>query len=111
MVDYHQFITDIDGFDKEFGPLVEVLEACKQSRFIQRVSAISTCGLDTYQPTSSGAKKIAMRWGGLGLRSHEGELFGSQANIFKGSRVDRDRLVEQALQLRRKDCVDVTLPN
>jgi len=56
MVDYHRFITDMDGFDEEFGPLVEVLEARKQSRSVQRVSAISTCGLDTYRPTSSGAK-------------------------------------------------------
>ena len=58
MVDYHQLIADMDGFDEEFGPLVEVLEARKQSRFVQRVSAISTCGLDAYRSSSSGAKKL-----------------------------------------------------
>jgi len=45
----------------------------------------------------------------LGLRSHEGELFGLRVNVFKSSRVDHDRLVEQVLQLRGKDCVDVAL--
>ena len=50
-----------------------------------------------------------LKKGGLGLGSYEGKLFGLGIDVFKGSRVDRDGLVEQALQLRREDCVDVVL--
>ena len=48
---------------------------------------------------------------GLGLGSYESELFGLGVNVFKSSRVDRDGLVKQALQLRREDRVDVVLFN
>ena len=48
LVDYRQLTTDVNGFHEEFGPLVEVLEARKPSRLVQRVSPVSMCGLDTY---------------------------------------------------------------
>jgi hypothetical protein len=48
MVDYHQLVTDMDGFYEEFDPLVEVLEARKPGRFVQRVSPVSVRGLRTY---------------------------------------------------------------
>jgi len=50
-----------------------------------------------------------LKKGGLGLGSYEGELFGLGVDVFRSSRVDRDGLVKQALQLRREDRVDVVL--
>ena len=39
--DHHQLMTDISGFNEEFGPLVEVLETRKPDRFAQRVSPVT----------------------------------------------------------------------
>jgi len=44
---------------------------------------------------------------GLSLGSNESKLLGLRIDILKGDGVDGDRLVEQALELRRKDGVDV----
>jgi len=41
MTDYHQFMTNMDGFHEEFGPLVEAVEASKPRRFARRVSPVS----------------------------------------------------------------------
>jgi len=44
-----------------------------------------------------------------GLGSCESKLFDPGVNVFKGSRVDCDRSVEQALQQRREDGMDIVL--
>jgi len=46
---------------------------------------------------------------GLGLGSNENKLLGLRIDILKGGGVDGDRLVEQVLELRRKDGVDTIL--
>jgi len=43
------------------------------------------------------------------LGSYESKLFGPGVNVFKGSRVDCDRSVEQALQPRREGGINVVL--
>ena len=50
-----------------------------------------------------------LKKGGLGLGSYESKLFGPGVDVFEGGRVDRDGLVDQALQMRREDRVDVVL--
>jgi hypothetical protein len=47
--------------------------------------------------------------GGLGLGSNKHELLCLRVGILEGGGVDRDRLVDQALELGGKDRVDVTL--
>jgi hypothetical protein len=61
------------------------------------------CALEE-QMVTTGLEK-----GGLSLSSYESELLGLWVDIFKCSRVERDGLIEQALQLRGKDGVDVVL--
>jgi len=46
---------------------------------------------------------------GLGLGSNENKLLGLRIDILKGGGVDGNRLVQQTLELRRKDCVDIAL--
>jgi hypothetical protein len=50
-----------------------------------------------------------LKQGGLGLGSNKHELLCLRVIILEGGGVDRDRLVDQALELRGKDRVDVTL--
>ena len=45
MVDYHKIMANMYGFHEEFGPLVEVVEASKPDRFVQKVSPFSMCDL------------------------------------------------------------------
>jgi len=47
--------------------------------------------------------------GGLGLGSNKNNLFGLRVDVLEGGGVDRDRLVDQALELGGKDPIDVTL--
>jgi hypothetical protein len=50
-----------------------------------------------------------LKKGGLGLGSNESELLGLRVDVLESGGVDRDRLVEQTLELRREDCVGVPL--
>ena len=62
VVDYHRLITDMDGFHEEFGPLVEVLEARKLSRLVQRVSPVSMRGNCARTDDLQWGRDWAVRW-------------------------------------------------
>ena len=50
-----------------------------------------------------------MEKGGLGLGSNKAEFLGLRVDILEGGGIDCDRLVEQTLELGRKDGIDVAL--
>ena len=50
-----------------------------------------------------------LKEGSLCLGSNESERFGLRIDVLKGGGVNRDRLVDQALELGVKDCIDVAL--
>ena len=50
-----------------------------------------------------------MEKGGLGLGSNESKSLGLRVDILEGGGIDCDRLVEQTLELGRKDGIDVAL--